>query len=85
MAVCGVAEKRYSGAHLIICITSDAADIIKTDIPFRSILPILEQYNNDVGDDVGVVSLIANVADTISASMIIIERNESEIAVVFFT
>jgi hypothetical protein len=84
MAVCGKAEKRYSDAHLIICITSDAADIIKTDIPFRLILPILEQYNNDAGDDAGVVSLIASVAGAISASMIIIERDESEIVVAFF-
>jgi hypothetical protein len=85
MAVCEKAEKQHSDADLIICITTEAANIIKTNIPFRLILPILDTYNNDPGNDAGVVSLIANVADTISANMIIIERDENEIVVVFYS
>jgi len=84
MSICEEAGKRYSDAHLIICITSDAADIIKTDIPFSLVLPILEQCNNDTNNDAGVVSLIANVARAISASMIIIEGDKSETAVAFY-
>jgi hypothetical protein len=81
MAVCEKAEKTYADAVLIICITSDDADIIKTEIPFRLILPLIEKYKEK---NINAIELIGGVADTVSASEIIIKRDENEIAVAFY-
>jgi hypothetical protein len=82
MVVCENAEKRYADASLVLCVNSSHyAEIKSTSIPFRLILPLLDEYNNS---EMKAIELIASIADTISAGRIIIERDENEIAVAFY-
>jgi hypothetical protein len=86
MAVCEKAEKAYANAELIICIDASDhyAEIRSTNIPFRLLTPLLDEYNKD-GSEMETIELIASIADTINAGRIIIERDENEIVAVFYS
>jgi len=81
MSICEKAKKNYSDADLIICINNGNAEIRKTNIPFRLISPMLKQYEEKMAT---AMELIANVADTIEAVKIVIERYD-EMAAIFYT